>query len=102
MFRVPLFNSGVIGMILKWLTGRALIIDYRDPFGLEVVFSILGVSESRRKIIRYIDRKIVSNADCFIVTSEETIRGTFKELGCVVYSKWPDMFSFSNYGSNAR
>ena len=66
------FSAGLIGVLLKWLSGKPLILDYRDPYGLEVVFSILGLPEFRRRINRFIDGKLIKHADIFIVTTEET------------------------------
>ncbi len=66
------FTSAVIGTILKRLTGKPFVLDYRDPYGLEEVFSIVNLPSIRRKINRFFDKKILKYADIFIVNNEDT------------------------------
>lgn len=64
------YSSGVIGIILKIITGKPLVVDFRDPFASAVDFSDLPTF--RRKINKFIEKKIVEYSNLFVVTTEET------------------------------
>jgi glycosyltransferase involved in cell wall biosynthesis len=66
------WSSAVIGALLKKMTGRPLVLDYRDPYGLEETSSILKASKFRRIVLRSIDAKVLRHADIFIVNNEDT------------------------------
>jgi glycosyltransferase involved in cell wall biosynthesis len=72
------FSSAVIGVLLKVLTAKPLILDFRDPFALERL-SFLGFPHFRKKINRRIEEYFLKHADIFVVTSEETRRGYIKQ-----------------------
>ena len=65
-------SSAIAAVLLKWLTGKPLIIDYRDPFAVEIVFQYLDVPGFRRKIDRRVQKWILKHTDVFIVNNEET------------------------------
>lgn len=68
------WSSALTGIILKFITGKPLILDYRDPFATETVFSILNVPKFRRKIEQHIQKYFLKHADIFIVNNEETLK----------------------------
>jgi glycosyltransferase involved in cell wall biosynthesis len=59
------FSSAIAGMALKKITGKPLVIDFRDPFALR---SSPGI---RVKINRWIEKNIIASADKFVVNTEE-------------------------------
>lgn len=65
-------SAAFCGVFLKLLTGKPLIIDFRDPFAVEVVFSLLDVPNIRRTIDRSIQKYFLRHADIFIVNNDET------------------------------
>lgn len=66
------FSSALIGVFLKLLTGKPLIIDFRDPFAVERDFEILKTPRFRKKIDRTIQNFILQHTDIFIVNNEDT------------------------------
>ena len=64
------YSSAIAGIALKKMTGKKLIIDFRDPMeiGLE---NISRRSNFRRKILLIIEKKIIDYSDIFIVNTEE-------------------------------
>lgn len=68
------FSSAIAGIVLKWLTGKSLIIDFRDPFAINVPAS-LNVPRVRRRINTWIEKKIIVSADLFVVNSREVYDG---------------------------
>jgi glycosyltransferase involved in cell wall biosynthesis len=69
----PPFSSAIIGILLKKLTERRLIIDFRDPFTVEKL-RFCNLPRFRQKTDRKMAKWFVSNADILIVTSEEMRR----------------------------
>lgn len=68
------FSAGLIGLLLKKITGKPLVIDYRDPFGLDYG-KYQKVSEKKRfrePIDRRIAEIIIEASDLFTVTTKET------------------------------
>jgi len=65
------FSSAIIGILLKLLTKKPLVIDFRDPFALNDL-SFLELPQFRQKINKFIEKWILKHADRFIVTTEET------------------------------
>ncbi len=69
------FSAGIIGWWLKKITGIPLVIDYRDPFGLDIskfqkaAFNQIGF---RKPVNRWIAGVILNASDLFTVTTEET------------------------------
>lgn len=79
------FSAGIAGWCLKKITKLPLVIDYRDPFGLDISrynnpFTPVGV---RKPINRWIDGKILKAADLFTVTSEELKELYIEQFPCV-------------------
>lgn len=68
------FSAGLIGMWLKRLTGCPLVLDYRDPYGLDISRYQKGFmpKKFRRPVDRWIARRIIQACDLFTVTTEET------------------------------
>lgn len=68
------FSSALSGIILKKLSGKPLIIDFRDPLAVNLP-EILDIPKFRKKINIKIEQKIISYADIFVVNSEEIRKG---------------------------
>jgi glycosyltransferase involved in cell wall biosynthesis len=71
------YSSALAGMALKKLTGRPLILDFRDPFyvNIEKAYGELQVPAFRQKINRSLERSMIKAADIFIVNTEEVRQG---------------------------
>jgi glycosyltransferase involved in cell wall biosynthesis len=69
------FSSAIIGVLLKAVSKKPLVLDFRDPYALDVPSYVV-----RPKFRRLMDRKIESyflkQANALIVTSEE-LRGGY-------------------------
>ena len=66
------FSSAIIGMLLKLVTKKPFVLDFRDPFALKKVASLFKVPAVRIKINQWIERSILRYADIFVVTAKET------------------------------
>jgi glycosyltransferase involved in cell wall biosynthesis len=68
------FSSAVIGVLLKFLTNKGLVVDFRDPYALRIdrLRSVFSALKFRRKLDRWIVDWILNHTDIFVVTSEET------------------------------
>ena len=64
------FSGALIGVFLKLLTKRPLILDFRDPFIVGITYA--NWSWVRMKINRWFEKLFLKQADLFLVTSEET------------------------------
>jgi glycosyltransferase involved in cell wall biosynthesis len=71
------YSSALAGMALKKLTGRPLILDFRDPFyiNIEKAYEELRVPVFRRRLNRILERSMIKAADIFIVNTEEVRQG---------------------------
>jgi glycosyltransferase involved in cell wall biosynthesis len=71
------YSSALAGMALKKLTGRPLILDFRDPFyiNIEKAYGELQVPAFRRELNRSLERSMIQAADIFIVSTEEVRQG---------------------------
>jgi glycosyltransferase involved in cell wall biosynthesis len=65
------FSGALIGVLLKKLTGRPLVLDFRDPF-VTGVASHFTSSRTRQRILAWFERMFVRHADVLFLTSEET------------------------------
>ena len=65
-------SSALTGILLKLITGKPLILDFRDPFAVETVFSILNVPKFRMKIDQRIQKYYIKHTDLLIVNNDET------------------------------
>lgn len=63
-------SSAITGIILKKLTGKPLIIDYRDPYHV----TAYGISGLREKVSRSMQAYFLRHADIVVVNNEETKR----------------------------
>ena len=69
------YTSAVIGLILKKITGRPLVVDFRDQRGIGAELEIEKFEvRLRRKIEKRFIQKVLQGADLFVVTSEEISR----------------------------
>jgi len=73
------FSSAIIGVVLKHLTKKPLIVDFRDPFALPIRGLIFQVPRFRQSFDRRIEKFIINHADLFLVTSRETADAYKKE-----------------------
>jgi len=75
----PPFSSAIIGIILKLLTGRPLLLDFRDPYALKrnpsinlkkktILHKIVAL---RKALDQSIAKYLFKKTDIFVVTSEE-------------------------------
>jgi glycosyltransferase involved in cell wall biosynthesis len=70
-------SAAIIGVLLKKLTKKPLVLDFRDPF----ITGIASYSKSSRTRIsceKWLEKKLLKQADLFFVTAEET-RGAYLE-----------------------
>jgi len=65
------FSSAIIGVLLKKLTGKPLVIDYRDPFALKEISLFNETPSWRFKLNEAIENSIIKATDLFIVNTEE-------------------------------
>jgi len=72
------FSSAIIGVLLKRLTGKPLVIDFRDPFALKELSLILETPSWRVKLNETIENSIIKTTDLFIVNTEE-VRNAYLE-----------------------
>ena len=64
------FSSALVGILLKRITGRPLVLDFRDPF-VSGVGTHFEKSRLRRRILGRFERRFVEGADLLLVTSNE-------------------------------
>ena len=74
------FSAAIIGIVLRRLTKKPLVVDFRDPFAL-LKISILDLTlpRFRIKINEDVEKKIIKNADIFVVNTEETRKGYYEK-----------------------
>jgi glycosyltransferase involved in cell wall biosynthesis len=67
------FSAGVIGVILKILTKKPLIVDFRDIYALDIESLKHAPSKMpfRKRVDSLIEKNILKWADLFVVTTEE-------------------------------
>lgn len=65
-------SASLTGIILKRLSGKPLVVDFRDPFALEAVGAAMGTPRWRRKINGFIEKFIIHQTDIFVVNNEGT------------------------------
>lgn len=64
-------SAAIIGVVLKLITKKPLIIDFRDPFTIESP-SRSNMLKYRQKMDNLFEKRVLQNCDRFIVTTEET------------------------------
>ncbi len=72
------FSAALIGVFLKLLTKKPLLLDFRDPFAVGIS-TYADVSRIRRAANRWFEKTFLKHADLFFVTSEETRQEYIKE-----------------------
>ena len=65
------FSGALVGVLLKKLTKKPLVLDFRDPF-VTGVASHFTTSRLRKRVLAWFERKFVESTDVLLVTSEET------------------------------
>jgi len=67
------FSAGVIGVLLKFLTKKPLIVDFRDIYALEIksLKNTRPRTAFRKRVDSRIEECILKWADLFVVTTEE-------------------------------
>lgn len=70
------YSSALIGLLLKRMTRRPLIVDFRDQRGIEEVELKLNKHylPSRRRIDKWFIESVLEGADLFVVTSQEILQ----------------------------
>ncbi len=68
------FSSAVIGVLLKVMTKKPLVLDFRDQFGLERFLIRAGDSRFRVRVNRIFEEIFLKYADILLVTSDELRR----------------------------
>jgi len=67
------FSSSFVGVWLKKLTKKPLIVDFRDPVSFPAeLFAPGRMGKYRHRIVHKMEKYILKNADRFLVTTEET------------------------------
>lgn len=67
----PPFSAAISGVLVKFFTGKKLILDFRDVFALETS-AFNRLSSPRRFASGRIENFLIRNVDTFIVTTEDT------------------------------
>lgn len=65
------YSAAIIGVVLKLINKKPLIIDFRDPFTIESPYRS-NMLKCRQIMDELFEKKILKSCDCFIVTTEET------------------------------
>ncbi len=68
------FSSAIAGLIIKKLTVKPLVVDFRDPF-YTMHPGVEKTPKFRNAINRLIENKIIAGADQFVLNNEEVKRG---------------------------
>jgi len=68
------FSSAIAGMVLKKITGKPLIIDFRDPMAVNLP-DTMNTPRFRKKINQKIEKKIIESSDAFVVNTDEVRQG---------------------------
>lgn len=72
------FSAALVGVFLKKLTKKPLILDFRDPFAVGIS-TYVYMSRIRKLGNRWFEKYFIKNADLLFVTSEETKQVYLKE-----------------------
>jgi len=68
------YSSAIIGLLLKSITKKPLVIDFRDQLGLEISWFNKTMNSNlkfRRRLDRWFVNSVLKRTDIFIVTSDE-------------------------------
>jgi glycosyltransferase involved in cell wall biosynthesis len=72
------FSGALVGVFLKMLTKKPLILDFRDPFVVGIS-TYADMSRIRRAVDRWFEKMFLKHAVLFFVTAEETRQEYIKE-----------------------
>jgi glycosyltransferase involved in cell wall biosynthesis len=72
-------SAAIIGIILKYLTDKPLVLDFRDPYAVKSVSTILNIPKFRSKIEQGIMSFYIRHTDLFIVNNEDTKKEYIQE-----------------------
>lgn len=90
------FSSAIIGVLLKNITNKFLVIDFRDPLGLDELTEIFDTPAWKVKINKIIEGYIIKKTDIFIVNNEE-VKSLYKKQYHAIENKihaLPNGFDF--------
>lgn len=67
------YSSAIIGILLKFITKKPLVIDFRDAYALEIrsLRSLFSPFQFRKRLDRWIAHNLLKYVDLFIVVTEE-------------------------------
>ncbi len=65
------FSAAIIGVCLKILTGKKLVLDFRDPFALKSI-SFYKKNKFSRMVNESLENWFLKHADMLVLTTEET------------------------------
>jgi len=67
------FSSAIIGVLLKAISKKPLVLDFRDPYALEArsLGWLFVRPKFRKKIDKWIENKLLKHADIFVTVTEE-------------------------------
>jgi len=65
------FSAAIIGIVLKKMTKKPLMLDFRDPFATGGL-AYFKTPEFRKGILFWMEKKFLEHTDLLFVTSEET------------------------------
>lgn len=72
------FTGSLVGVFLKKLTKKPLILDFRDPY-MVGISNYADMTRIRRLANRWFEKLFLRHADLFFVTSEETRQAYIRE-----------------------
>lgn len=76
------FSVAVRGVLLKWLSSKPLVVDFRDAWSLNPYLKPSGI---KRTLILFLEKLVLSNCDCLILNTEGA-----KELYVAEYPQFVD------------
>jgi len=76
------FSAAIIGLLLKRMSGKPLILDFRDPFFIDDR-NYFNITNIRRHIIKWFQKLYLEYTDLLFVTSEETRQMYIKAYPCI-------------------
>ena len=65
----PPHSTHLAGLILKWLTGKPWIADFRDPWTLNAFHSQGRLNNALLKIEKFLEKSVLSNASCILANT---------------------------------
>lgn len=87
------FSAATIGIFLKKVTDVQLVIDFRDPFALELDMIDSGIPNWRQKVNKAYEKWVVNKADLFIVNTKEVEKLYRKRYASMVKDKMVTVYN---------